>query len=132
MSRTPVRLLVALLVLSGFATIATAQTDCPEDRSEEVMIAVASDASADPDCVVVKKGNAEIVWSGSDEVKTVVIKFDRDANPDAPEDPDCSGATCTLNKAKQALKKGEFAYFVWVENQDGSTAGKDPVLIIKP
>jgi len=132
MSRSRVGLLVALFCLLGMSTAATAQ-DCVEDRSEEVRIAVAGDASVDPDCVIVKKGNAEVVWSGNpEEIKTVLVKFDRDASPDAPDDPVCSGATCTLNKAKQTLKNGEFTYVVWVENQDGSTAGKDPVLVIKP
>ena len=129
-------LLLCVLAVFGCRTSPQASDyppGCVEDKSSPVVIAVFDDASADPECVIVKKGNANILWRADPAVvRTVKIKFDRVTNPNAPDDPLCAGAECILEKAKHAQKQGTFAYFVWVENQDGSTAGTDPVLIIKP
>ena len=95
-----------------------------------VTITVDRQAIVDKPCIEIKKGKTEVVWVGSPDVQQLVITFK--PGPDAPPDnPTCAGATCTLEKAKQAAKHGDFYYAVQVVLQDGTTVTVDPRLIIK-
>lgn len=96
-----------------------------------VTITVDRQANVDRPCIEVQKGNTDIVWTGTSDVKILVIAF-KTGSATPPDDPVCAGATCTLEKAKHAMKEGAFDYSVLVVRQNGSTATVDPRLIIKP
>ncbi len=116
-----------------------AATDCgPDDPCPEepvpgrlVEIQVDGSARAKPSCVRIKKGNTVVVWAGTPDVARLGITF---KNPPAggPKDPDCNGATCTLEKAKQGTQHGEFAYMIRIERRDGTVVVCDPKLILHP
>lgn len=116
-----------------------AATDCgPDDpcpaepvEGRLVEIQVDGDARAKPSCVRIKKGNTVVVWAGTPDVARLGITF---KNPPAggPKDPACSGATCTLEKAKQGTQHGEFAYLIRIERRDGTVVVCDPKLILNP
>lgn len=135
MSRTTMLLALATLTLLATAAALPAQTapaPCPVALGEEAAIAVTTDAVASPDCLQIRKGKTRVVWTADEGVRELRILF---KDPDAkrpPEDPACSGARCVLEKAKHALKQGEFDYAVVVVRQDGSLVELDPKLIIDP
>ncbi len=105
---------------------------CPLELGKQANVSVDGNAVADPACISVKKGKTEVVWTGTADVKRLLITFKDPATKHPPEDPECSGARCVLEKAKHAAKEGEFDYSVVVVRQDGTTATVDPKLIILP
>jgi len=126
-------LALTLAALLPGARAATAQaTTCPLITAAQATISVDVEANASPDCLKVKKGKTSVVWKGSTAVKSLLIEFKDPASQKRPDNPVCAGALCTLEKAKHALKEGEFAYTVVVMRKDGTTATVDPKLIIEP
>lgn len=121
---------------SLFASVALAAPQpapggpCEVVTAATVTITVDRQANVDKPCVEIKKGKTSVVWAGSPEVKQLMITFKPGPNA-PPENPACSGATCTLDKAKHAAKHGDFYYAVEVVLQDGSKVSVDPRLIIK-
>jgi hypothetical protein len=96
-----------------------------------VTIHVDQQAAVDRPCVTLKRGVSNIVWEGDSDVRLLLVAFKEGATARL-EDPACAGATCTLERAKHALRTGEFSYSVLVVRRNGSTASVDPKLIIQP
>ncbi len=140
MSRTAAVVgMMTLGLLVGWGT-ATAQTAPPTPTPEvpcqvilgkQAAVSVNGSAAADPDCLTVKKNKTTVVWTGTADVKTLLITFKNPATKHPPADPACTGAQCVANKLK-LNKLGEFDYSVVVVHQDGTTATVDPKLIIQP
>ena len=105
---------------------------CPVELGAQANIGVDVNAAADPDCLRIKKGKTRVVWKGTAAVKGLLIEFKDAVAKNAPDNPVCSGAQCVLEKAKHALKEGEFDYTIVVMRKDGTTATVDPKLIIEP
>ncbi|MCL4837411.1 MAG: hypothetical protein KJ058_05555 [Thermoanaerobaculia bacterium] len=118
--------------LSAQVPPAPTPAPCPLQTGKEVPIAVDRDATASPDCVRIRKGKSRVVWTGGEDVRLLLVAFKDPVSNRPPEDPACSGARCVLEKAKHALKQGEFAYSIVVVRQDGSIVQLDPKLIIDP
>lgn len=135
MSRTTTLLALATLALLATGGALPAQTPpppCPVELGEEAAIAVDADAVATPDCLQIRKGRTRVVWTAVEGVRELQILFKDPDTKRPPEDPACAGARCVLEKAKHALKQGEFDYAVVVVRQDGSVVELDPKLIIDP
>jgi hypothetical protein len=105
-------------------------TGCVESKGATATVAVDRDAVADPQCIVIKRGNTTLVWQGGSGVQGVTVTFK--PGQSAPDNPECAGATCTLAKAKHAAKHGDFYYDVAVVRTDGTRVVVDPRLIIDP
>lgn len=104
---------------------------CEVVTGPTVTITVDRQAAVDKPCVEIKKGKTDVVWTGTADVKYLLIAF-KPGSDAPPDDPTCAAATCTLEKVKHAAKQGDFFYSVVVVLQDGSTATVDPKLIIQP
>jgi hypothetical protein len=135
MSRTTTLLALATLALLATGGTLPAQAPpapCPLELGDEAAIAVGIDAVATPDCLKIRKGKTRVVWTAAEGVRELQILFKDPDTKRPPEDPACTGARCVLEKAKHALKQGEFDYSVVVVRQDGSVVELDPKLIIDP
>lgn len=106
-----------------------APSDCVVATGELATVTVSDQAQADPDCLEVKSGKTTVMWQGGIDVKEIIVTF-KPGPKDPPPDPVCSGNTCTLEKAKHAGKKGDYAYAIHVVRADDSVADADPRLII--
>jgi hypothetical protein len=109
-----------------------ASAPCPVELGPQANISVDGNAAADPDCLSIKKGKTRVVWKGTADVTSLLIEFKDAAAKNAPDNPVCAAAQCVLEKAKHALKEGEFDYLVVIMRKDGTTATVDPKLIILP
>ena len=105
---------------------------CPVELGPQASISVDDNAAATPDCIRIKKGKTKVVWKGTAAVKSLLIEFKDAAAKHAPDNPACAAAQCVLDKAKHALKEGEFDYTIVIMRKDGTTATVDPKLIIEP
>lgn len=85
--------------------------------------------SADP--IQIAPGQTTVTWTGSAEVKTLLIAF-KGAISSRLNDPVCAGATCTFAAAESVGKSGDFGYLVVVKLRDGKWRYRDPRLIIQP
>jgi hypothetical protein len=139
MSRSTVALAVMTLALLAGRTAPAAPppqdnttAPCPLELGATATINVDDQAVATPDCIRIQKGKTSVVWKGSPAVKSLLVEFKDPASEKRPDNPACSGDQCVLEKAKHALKEGEFAYTVVIMRKDGTTATVDPKLIIQP
>jgi hypothetical protein len=142
MSRSKVALAVMTLALfAGWKAAAApappppppeATAPCPVVLGSQANISVDDNAAADPDCIRIKQGKTQVVWKGTAAVKSLLIEFKDAAAKHPPDNPVCSAAQCVLEKAKHALKVGEFDYTIVIMRKDGTTATVDPKLIIEP
>ena len=124
--------LVGCVALAG-CRLSTPSTPaaCEEERGSVATIAVNRDGIADPECLEVMKGNTTVLWSGGRGVRELHVKF-KPGQPDPPDDPECDGPACVLEKAKHAMKEGTFPYTVEVVRNNGTRVEVDPRLIIDP
>ena len=135
MSRTTRLLALATLIVLAKGGALPAQTppaSCPVELGDEAAITVDAEAMASPDCLQIRKGKTRVVWTAVEGVRDLRILFKDPDTKRPPEDPVCAGASCVLEKAKHALRQGEFDYAVVVVRQDGSVVELDPKLIINP
>lgn len=109
-----------------------ASAPCPLELGAQANISVDVNAAVDRDCIRIKQGKTRVVWKGTADVKSLLIEFKDAAAKHAPDNPVCAAAQCVLEKAKHALKEGEFDYTVVTMRKDGTTATVDPKLIIEP
>ena len=126
-------LLVVLCMLGwGCRSIRTRMhtASCTETSEHQYTLTVNPDGSVIPDCLTVKKGNTTLTWIADASAVKLTVEFDGPPGKH-PDDPVCTGASCTLDKAKQKMK-GKFSYHVTVVHGDQSQAQMDPILIIKP
>lgn len=128
----------ALLACLAVPSTASAQVPCVEVKEKSFTIQVDENAVATPDCVSVKTGKTTLVWAGGANVQSLTVAFKApalcpgsDPKDKTPEDPACSGARCTLDKAK-TKSKGQFCYGITVVRPDGTKKTVDPKLIINP
>lgn len=105
---------------------------CPVELGPLASISVDDNAVPDRDCIRIKKGKTKVVWKGTAAVKSLLIEFKDAEAKHAPDNPACAAAQCVLEKAKHALKEGEFEYSIVIMRKDGTTATVDPKLIIEP
>jgi hypothetical protein len=117
---------------SAFAQAQATDETCPLITAAQATIIIDVNAKADRECIRVKKGKTSVVWKGTEAVKSLLIEFKEPDEAKRPKQPGCGGPQCTLDKAKHALKEGEFAYTIVVMRADGTTATVDPKLIIIP
>ena len=105
-------------------------TGCVEAKGAAARVEVDRDAIADPQCIAIKRGHTTLVWKGGAEVEQLTVTFKPGQN--APADPMCAVATCTLAAAKHAANQGDFYYDIAVVRTDGTRVVVDPRLIIDP
>jgi len=111
---------------------APAPDPCPLVTAKQADVSVDGDAQATPACIQIRKGKTKVVWTGSADVKTLLIAFKDAGTKHPPDDPGCKAAECVLEKAKHAAKQGDFEYSVVVVRKDGTPVTVDPKLIILP
>jgi len=104
---------------------------CVAVTDPTVTLSVDDEAQVDRPCIGIRMGMTDVVWTGTANVKRLLIAFKTNASP-LPEDPPCPTKTCKLTKAKHATKPGDFYYSVVVLRQNGSPKTADPRLIIQP
>lgn len=140
MSRSNAAGVVTLALFAGLGTAAartaptpapTPQAPCPVVLGKQAAVSVDGSATADPDCLTVRRNKTTVVWTGSTGVQSLRIAFKDRATKHPPDDPVCSGAQCVADKLKLG-KVGEFGYGIVVVRQDGTTATADPKLVIQP
>lgn len=105
---------------------------CPTEPATArlVEIVVDKDGNANPYCVKIRKGNSVIVWTATDDVEKLEVRFKPGQLPPSQKDPVCEDAECVLGKAKQWASNDEIGYSICVTRKDGTKAYCDPKLII--
>ena len=105
-------------------------TGCVESKGAAARVEVDRDAIANPQCIAIKRGQTTLVWRVGAVVKELTVTFKPGQN--APVNPNCAAATCTLGAGQHAANQGGFYYDVAVVRTDGTSVVVDPLLIIDP
>lgn len=113
---------------------------CLEIPGPVAELSVAVDGTVTPECIEIRKPKkTKVVWTAVSPATGLVITFKPEClggvKPDKlPDDPVCTGVTCTLESKGYAkiLKKTEFCYKVVVTFADRPPVEVDPRLIINP
>lgn len=104
---------------------------CAAATGPVVNLAVDTRAAVNPDCVELRAGSTDVVWTAAPGVRYLLVAFKPGVSDRIP-DPVCAGATCILEKVRIRQRAGEYLYTATVVLDDGTPASNDPKLIIKP